>query len=108
MRQSKYKHTKKHPGFKAIQQKIARKYGMKSAGAILAAASRRSSTRAKRLNPRLKRVRMKKVHRKRKVNYDPKMRGKVFTLKNGLKLVHSGFSEPIGQIPPSELYTGRV
>ena len=48
----------KHPGFKAVQTKIARKEGvsMKQAGAILASASRKASPAAKRANPRLKRV----------------------------------------------------
>ena len=48
----------KHPGFKAVQQKIARREGvsMKQAGAILASASRGASASAKRANPRLKRV----------------------------------------------------
>lgn len=50
--------TKKHPGFKAVQKKIASREGisMKRAGAILAAASRNASPAAKRKNPRLKRV----------------------------------------------------
>lgn len=49
---------KKHPGFKKIQAKIAKKSGvsMKRAGAILAASTRRASPKAKRKNPRLKRV----------------------------------------------------
>lgn len=46
----------KHPGFKAVQKKIAKKYGMKRAGAILAASSRGASKGAKKRNPRLKRV----------------------------------------------------
>lgn len=48
----------KHPGFKAVQRKIASREGvsMKQAGAILAASTRRSSPAAKRANPRLKRV----------------------------------------------------
>lgn len=48
----------KHPGFKAVQQKIARKEGvsMKQAGAILASATRNASMSAKRANPRLKKV----------------------------------------------------
>lgn len=48
----------KHPGFKAVQQKIARREGvsMKQAGAILASATRKASPAAKRANPRLKRV----------------------------------------------------
>lgn len=47
-----------HPGFKAVQRKIAAKYGgnMQKAGAILAAASRKASPAAKAKNPRLKRV----------------------------------------------------
>lgn len=45
-----------HPGFKAVQGKIAKKYGTKAAGAILAASTRKSSSSAKRKNPRLKRV----------------------------------------------------
>ncbi|MFZ1965032.1 MAG: hypothetical protein WAU78_16485 [Roseiarcus sp.] len=48
----------KHPGFKAVQAKIARKEGVgkKAAGAILASASRGASRAAKKANPRLKRV----------------------------------------------------
>lgn len=52
--------SSKHPGFKAVQKKIAKKYGMKSAGAILASATRKASSKAKRKNPRLKRVKGKK------------------------------------------------
>ena len=50
--------SKKHPGFKAVQKKIARKSGvsMESAGAILASSTRKASKTAKRKNPRLKRV----------------------------------------------------
>lgn len=48
--------TKKHPGFKAVQKKIAKKYGMKAAGAILASSTRKASASAKRKNPRLKKV----------------------------------------------------
>jgi len=49
---------KEHPGFKAVQNKIAKKQGVsrKAAGAILAASSRKASAAAKRKNPRLKRV----------------------------------------------------
>lgn len=49
---------KAHPGFKSVQNKIARKQGVskKSAGAILAASTRGASAKAKRKNPRLKRV----------------------------------------------------
>lgn len=48
----------KHPGFKAVQKKIAKKQGvsMESAGAILASSSRKASAAAKKKNPRLKRV----------------------------------------------------
>lgn len=51
--------TKGHPGFKAVQSKIAAKEGvsMKRAGAILASSSRKASPAAKRKNPNLKRVR---------------------------------------------------
>ncbi len=51
--------AKKHPGFKAIQSKIAAKEGVskKSAGAILASATRKASKSAKKKNPRLKKVR---------------------------------------------------
>jgi hypothetical protein len=47
-----------HPGFKAVQAKIAKKTGVgkERAGAILAASTRRASPAAKRANPRLKRV----------------------------------------------------
>lgn len=52
----KVKKTAKHPGFKAVQGKIAKKYGMKVAGAILAASTRKASAKAKKANSRLKRV----------------------------------------------------
>lgn len=50
--------TKKHPGFKAVQQKIASQQGvsLKSAGAILASSTRKASAAAKKKNPRLNRV----------------------------------------------------
>lgn len=50
--------SKAHPGFKAVQAKIARKEGVGKAraGAILAAATRKASPAAKRKNPALKRV----------------------------------------------------
>lgn len=48
--------SKAHPGFKAVQRKIAKRYGMKRAGAILAAKTRGASEAAKRKNPRLRRV----------------------------------------------------
>ena len=49
-------HAVVHVGFKAAQNKIAKKYGMKAAGAILASATRKASKAAKRRNPRLKKV----------------------------------------------------
>ena len=51
----------KHPGFKAAQASIAKREGVsgKEAGAILASASRGASKKAKKANPRLKRVRGK-------------------------------------------------
>lgn len=50
--------AKSHPGFKAVQSKIAAKEGVskKSAGAILASASRGASKSAKAKNPSLRRV----------------------------------------------------
>ena len=53
-----------HPGFRSVQRRIAsrtnprtgRPYGMERAGAILAHANRSASARAKRENPRLRRV----------------------------------------------------
>jgi hypothetical protein len=53
--------AKKHPGFKAVQANIAKRQGISKgrAGAILAAATRGASAKAKRANPRLKRVRGK-------------------------------------------------
>jgi len=48
----------KHPGFKAVQAKIAAKEGVspKAAGAILAKSTRGASPAAKKANPRLKKV----------------------------------------------------
>lgn len=48
----------RHPGFKAVQASIAKRQGVsaKRAGAILAAGTRGASAKAKRANPRLKRV----------------------------------------------------
>jgi len=53
--------SKAHPGFKAVQRKIAARQGvsMTRAGAMLASATRRSSAKAKRKNSRLRRVRGK-------------------------------------------------
>ena len=49
---------KAHPGFKAVQKKIAKKQGisMERAGAILASGARKASKKAVAANPRLKRV----------------------------------------------------
>ncbi len=48
----------KHPGFEAIQKRIAKSSGesMANAGAMLAASTRHASPAAKKANPRLKRV----------------------------------------------------
>jgi hypothetical protein len=50
--------SKFHPGFKAVQNSIAKKQGIssKAAGAILASATRKASAKAKKANPRLLRV----------------------------------------------------
>lgn len=50
--------AKKHPGFKAVASKISKKEGVSKerASAILAASSRGASAKAKKANPRLKRV----------------------------------------------------
>jgi len=48
---------KAHPGFAAVQKRIEGEgYSKKSAGAILANASRKASTAAKKANPKLKKV----------------------------------------------------
>ena len=49
---------KAHPGFKAVQKKIAAKQGvpMERAGAILAAGARKASKAAVKANPNLKKV----------------------------------------------------
>ena len=49
---------KAHPGFKAVQKKIAAKQGipMERAGAILAAGARKASKKAIKANPNLKKV----------------------------------------------------
>jgi hypothetical protein len=50
--------AKAHPGFKAVQSKIAARQGVSKerAGAMLAAGTRRAGPAAKRANPNLKRV----------------------------------------------------
>lgn len=49
---------KAHPGFKAVQAKIAKKQGISKerAGAILAAGARKASKAAVKANPNLKKV----------------------------------------------------
>lgn len=48
----------KHPGFKAVQKKIAKKEGMseEEAGAVLASSTRKAGKAARKANPRLNRV----------------------------------------------------
>lgn len=50
--------SKKHPGFKNVQNQIAQKEGISqdAAGAILANATRNASPSAKKANPALKKV----------------------------------------------------
>ena len=52
------RHSRAHPGFKAVQGRIARRQGISEerAGAILASATRKASPSAKRKNTRLNRV----------------------------------------------------
>ncbi len=47
-----------HPGFKRVQSSIAKRMGVSQerAGAILASSSRHASAKAKRANPKLKKV----------------------------------------------------
>jgi hypothetical protein len=54
--------AKAHPGFKSVQSKIAKKEGVskKEAGAMLASSTRDASSKAKKANPRLKKVKGKK------------------------------------------------
>jgi hypothetical protein len=49
---------KAHPGFKSVQSSISKKEGesMREAGAMLASSSRKASGKAKKANPRLKKV----------------------------------------------------
>lgn len=58
--------AKKHPGFAAVQAKIAKTEGIpsKNAGAILASATRKASPKAKAKNPALKKVAMPKASKK--------------------------------------------
>ena len=56
-----YGKSKKGMGFKAAQKSIAKKsgMGMKDAGAVLAASSRKASPKAKKANPNLNKVKGK-------------------------------------------------
>jgi hypothetical protein len=47
---------KQHPGFKAVEKKVAKESGIKDAAAVVAAAARNASPAAKRKNPNLKKV----------------------------------------------------
>ncbi len=48
---------KTHPGFKTVQKKIEGEgYSKKAAGAILASSTRNASAKAKKRNPKLKKV----------------------------------------------------
>lgn len=50
----------KHPGFKAVQQKVQKEgYSKEQAGAIVASAARKASPAAKAKNPNLNRVKGK-------------------------------------------------
>jgi hypothetical protein len=53
---------KKHPGFASVANSIMKKEGVskKAAGAILASSTRNASAKAKKANPSLKKVSMKK------------------------------------------------
>lgn len=55
------KKSKKHTGFKNVQEDIAKEQGISKerAGAILASSTRKASPAAKKENPRLKRVKGK-------------------------------------------------
>lgn len=49
-------HSPRHPGFKAVEAKIAQNPKIHDPGAVLASATRKASPAAKKANPRLKRV----------------------------------------------------
>lgn len=46
----------KHPGFAAVAASIGKREGIRNPGAVLAAAARKASSKAKRVNPRLLKV----------------------------------------------------
>lgn len=54
------KSNKKHPGFSKVANSIAKKEGIskQEASAMLAASTRNASSKAKKKNPRLKKVKM--------------------------------------------------
>jgi hypothetical protein len=52
--------SKAHPGFKSVQKKVqAEGYSKESAGAIVASAARNASSKAKKSNPKLSKVKGK-------------------------------------------------
>lgn len=51
------KHSKAHPGFKAVEAKVAKDPGIRNPGAVVAAGARNASPAAKKANPNLKKVR---------------------------------------------------
>lgn len=52
--------SKKHPGFKKVQSKVEKEgYSKEQAGAIVASAARNASKKAKKANPKLKKVKGK-------------------------------------------------
>lgn len=53
------KHSKAHPGFKAVEAKVAQNPKIKNPGAVVAAAARNASKAAHKANPRLNKVKGK-------------------------------------------------
>ena len=53
------KHSKAHPGFAAVEKKVAQNPKIKNPGAVVAAAARNASKAAHKANPRLNRVKGK-------------------------------------------------
>lgn len=52
--------SKKHPGFKKVQSKVEKEgYSKEQAGAIVASTARNASKKAKKVNPKLKKVKGK-------------------------------------------------
>lgn len=54
-----YKHSAKHPGFKAVEAKVAHEPGIRNPGAVVASGARNASKAAHKANPRLNRVKGK-------------------------------------------------